>query len=782
MRTRRWPYYARVLSGIIAGLALLWIAPLRSHATTTNAWSGAGADDNWTTTGNWSGSVAPSPGNNLNFPWISNISGNSATPSNNFADGTVFGQINVGILNLANVKSYIFNGNRIVVTNGISTSGGLGSATFNLNITLGANQTFTASRAMTFNGSLDLNTNNLILNNSASVTFNGMVTNGVLFSTGYGITKTNTGTMLISSNAQFANNIPVTVVDGTLILDGTVNQYAYSYGTLATISGTGMAYDVEADNGGILSPGDGGPGTLSCSFFNGLASQGTIFGALDILVQSAGAPGTNYSQLTVSTNYFLGYSALNPLFFGSAALNIKWQYTPQIGDSFLILKLISGAPYSFSANGSFLGLPTGGISDQTNGCSLGILYDTNGVTLTTLRTPSSPFVLWRGSVSSTFSNSVYGDRYWSSTNNWAEGLMPTNGGQAMFSPYQLTAYDQGFNRIPIPPLTNDLPAATSLASLLFTGTNYALYGNPLTLTDSISNQVSNGTNFCYLDLVTIGSLALEVDPGGTFVLDDSLNGSGTVSKEGGGLVIYTGTTMDAFVGTVVVDNGTLQVDGSFTDGSFIVNGGLLDGTGTVSSVTLYGGTIKPGDSPGILHVEGDLDMSPGAVFKAELNGPVHGSGYDQLQVNGAVNLNGATLNLIPGFAPTPGTAFLILVNDGTDPTVGTFAGLPEGAIFEASGQFFSISYKAGSGSNDVVVTCVVAPGNLLGVTQLNATTVQLQGSGGSNATYTILANTNIASTNWSSIGTATANGSGIFFFNDTNAALFPQRFFRVQFP
>jgi len=172
----------------------------------------------------------------------------------------------------------------------------------------------------------------------------------------------------------------------------------------------------------------------------------------------------------------------------------------------------------------------------------------------------------------------------------------------------------------------------------------------------------------------------------------------------------------------------------------------------------------------------------GAVFQAELNGPVPGSSYDQLQVNGGVNLNGATLNLQPGFSATPGTAFLILVNEGSNPVQGTFAGLPEGAIFQAGGQYFSISYEAGSGNNDVVVTRVNPPGNFSNVTWLNASTVLLQGLGGSNLTYTIQANTNLSTTNWVNIGTAPANGLGLFFFSDTNASSYPQRFFRTLAP
>ena len=45
-------------------------------------------------------------------------------------------------------------------------------------------------------------------------------------------------------------------------------------------------------------------------------------------------------------------------------------------------------------------------------------------------------------------------------------------------------------------------------------------------------------------------------------------------------------------------------------------------------------------------------MNPGAVLQVELNGPIAGSSYDQLQVIGGVNITGATLN-IDGIGPMP---------------------------------------------------------------------------------------------------------------------------------
>ena len=94
-----------------------------------------------------------------------------------------------------------------------------------------------------------------------------------------------------------------------------------------------------------------------------------------------------------------------------------------------------------------------------------------------------------------------------------------------------------------------------------------------------------------------------------------------------------------------------------------------------------------------------------------------GVDYDQLSVNGGVDLNadsgaGGILDPICRFVPNPGDSFLVLDNDGTDAIEGEFAGLPEGAIFDAVCDTeivpFQITYIGGDG-NDVVLTVVGPP-------------------------------------------------------------------------
>ena len=758
------------------------------------------------TPGNWVGDVAPVPGDSLIFPGV--MSGGNETNHNNYPNGTVFGNISI---DTAKGQDYAIGGNRVLLANGIaegSTGFGAGGAFVFFNITLTNNQSFTASGGLTLNNTIDTDGYSLIMNNSGGVLINGILTNGTAGQMQYGeaLVKTNTGTLTISSSAIIsppaglfnvilsegtlamkgtAGNSRFDLFQGSLIVDGTIGGLNV-LGAGVSVSGTGNFGSTEDEiltGSATFTPGDNGaPGIMQFDSFEPLSGNDS----LQIVINGT-QPGTGYGQFLVTSNYSL--SSGDIYLYSPMALALQWNYAPQVGDSFLVLTQASLAPYSvagiFGSSYFFAGLPPNSILDATNGASLGVSYNADGITLTTLRTATSPFVLWKGSATDIIEGTgqEYASRDWSATNNWAQNVGLASGDVLDFGPYQLTCYTNYYAFVPIPPVTNDLANGTSLAGLVFTGSNYIMYGNPITVTGGITNDVPAGTNFFHLGLAAAGAFSLDVEPGGPFLMDGVIAGSGTVSKTGGGLLLYTGVTSDAFVGAVAVNNGTLQMDGSFTDGSFTVNGGTLDGTGTVSAVTVNsGGILKPGDSPGILHVDGNLAMAPGGLLTAELDGPLPGSEYDQLQVSGSVNLNGATLNLQPNFAAGAGAAFIILVNNGAGAITGTFAGLPEGAVFQAGGQYFSITYQGGAGNKSAVVTRVNPPGYLTRILSLPPTAVELFGAGGTNATYTILANTNLTTTNWIDIGTAPANGSGSFFFYDSNTLVYPQRFYKIQPP
>ena len=188
-----------------------------------------------------------------------------------------------------------------------------------------------------------------------------------------------------------------------------------------------------------------------------------------------------------------------------------------------------------------------------------------------------------------------------------------------------------------------------------------------------------------------------------------------ITKSGNGKLALSGTNL-TYTGSTTINGGTLEVNGAISGSSFFVdNGGTLAGTGSTGPVIAYsGGKIAPGNSPGIL-TTGTLFMDTGSTLALELNGTILGTDYDQLSVNGTVNITGATLSLSGTYLTAPTIAndlFTILLNDGTtDPVTGTFAGLGEGAYFTAlGGQDFIISYTGGDG-NDVTLLAVPEPGS-----------------------------------------------------------------------
>ncbi len=133
----------------------------------------------------------------------------------------------------------------------------------------------------------------------------------------------------------------------------------------------------------------------------------------------------------------------------------------------------------------------------------------------------------------------------------------------------------------------------------------------------------------------------------------------------GGTVSSLGHELDISAGTV--DLGKSSLDLASVDRT----GGTLTGTGTLmvtDSLTWTGGSAPKTVS---------TTLGPGATLSLGLNGAIAGTGYDQLNASGPVNLGGATLNLTGGYAPVKGDVFTII----SAPSVtGTFNGLDQGAV------------------------------------------------------------------------------------------------------
>jgi autotransporter-associated beta strand protein len=192
--------------------------------------------------------------------------------------------------------------------------------------------------------------------------------------------------------------------------------------------------------------------------------------------------------------------------------------------------------------------------------------------------------------------------------------------------------------------------------------------------------------------------------------DGSIYGGGSLTKSGAGTLTFNGDNF--YTGGTRVSAGTLIVNGSQLQGNTLVEpAGTLGGSGTVGSVNVIGGNVRPGASPGIL-TSSNVAFTAGSDFFVEINGPDPGTGYDQLNVRGTNNLGNATLNVSLNYAPFDGQSFTIINNDGAEAVTGTFAGLPDGAAVVAGGTPFRIRYNAFG--NDVRLVYTNAPANLAG--------------------------------------------------------------------
>ena len=200
---------------------------------------------------------------------------------------------------------------------------------------------------------------------------------------------------------------------------------------------------------------------------------------------------------------------------------------------------------------------------------------------------------------------------------------------------------------------------------------------------------------------------------------------------------------------------------------------------TATNITFLPGSggFFPGNAGTDISLNGTVRIPSGAL-DILLFGTDVDTGYLQFNVAGQIHLTGTTLAVGAAAVGGPGSTFTIVNNDGTDPIVGTFNGLPEGSFINLAGlsNKARISYVGGDG-NDVVLTLVGQQPALTGAGGLVNGNWSFTGLGFPTNIYTIQATTNFI--NWTNVGQSTSSVNGAFSFIDTNAFRFQYRFYRT---
>jgi T5SS/PEP-CTERM-associated repeat protein len=257
----------------------------------------------------------------------------------------------------------------------------------------------------------------------------------------------------------------------------------------------------------------------------------------------------------------------------------------------------------------------------------------------------------------------------------------------------------------------------------------ALIGGAGTGTVSITNGGTVSCFDCYIAAGGPGTLTVN-GAGSLFRSRHELRvgrvGLGTLNITGGGTVEVDGNLWLGYFtggnGIINLSDGTLRLDGKMAvnlgTGTLNFTGGRLEVAGEIDLKTALvqnGGTFAPGNSAGITTIQVGYTVDHGTL-EIEINGAgTAGVDWDQVKVNGAVDLLGANalpdgrLDVKLGFAPAIGAEFLILDNDASDPIGGMFAnGRTVKAAYSAGLYEFAIDYSAGTGNDLSLITQAVS--------------------------------------------------------------------------
>ncbi|MFG0805903.1 Ig-like domain-containing protein, partial [Pseudomonas fluvialis] len=534
---------------------------------------------------------------------------------------------------------------------------------------------------------------------------------GVISGTG-SLVKLGSGSMTLSGSNTYSGTTNVSA--GTLSITGDSNlgggAVSLAGGTLLNVMGASTI-----DNAIVLT------GNSSIGNGNAVTLSGAISGAYDLTKigsgtltlsgnNSYGATFVNAGTLSIATDGNLGAGAVNLAAGTTLALT-----GASIIDNTIVLA--GNAAVSSSADATLSGVISGDFTLTKAGASSLTLSGSNTYSATTV---------------SAGTLSVASD------SNLGNGALTLAAGSTL----NVTSATTIDNAITLSGSATVNAGADTLLSGVISGSNNLTKSGASTLTLSGTNTYSgttsvsagvlsvasdanlgtgsinlaNGTTLQITGNTTIdNALALAgvatINAGAAATLSGAISGSGSLTKSGNGSLTLSASNTNT--GITTVSAGTLVIDGSTNSATTVVSGATLAGNGTLGgNLTVQnGGILSPGNgSAGTLTINGNLTLDFGSTLALDINGATAGTGYDQIVVNGNVDVSGATLAVTHGYTAGSGDSYTVIVNDAADAVVGTFSGISQGGKFNAAGNNTELttSYAGGNG-NDLTLAAPTAP-------------------------------------------------------------------------
>lgn len=330
---------------------------------------------------------------------------------------------------------------------------------------------------------------------------------------------------------------------------------------------------------------------------------------------------------------------------------------------------------------------------------------------------------WTGSANGWFTNAA----------NWQGNVAPANNDIVEF-PDSAVRKD----------ITNTL-ASLSLDSVTFSGSNFVLRGQGdvhLFISKGIYSHAP-GTNLIEHRMIFNGGIVTSNSvPGSRLHLKSHLAGGGTgnlinifgghtfqgdgdtfldsfrslddpsqtLVKEGLGTLFLAGTAA-GHNGQFNINAGRFQLEGAVLNASYVNMAGSTTLAGQATMANLYlapGAAVEPGAGGG-LDIANEITFSPGSrlgVGFTQSNSPEAGRIDLSGQVTSSHQVVGLELFTTQELAGFNGQNFRIIQDMTVTPDAipRIFVGVPEAGYIGGIGQIFQVSYRAGVGSNDVVIT------------------------------------------------------------------------------
>lgn len=612
-------------------------------------WDGGGPDDLWTTPQNWRGDVAPVAGDDLLFP----PGAAQFTAVNDFPDGTDFHSIQI------TRPGYLLKGNAIVIAAGMSyTATAPGNATCDISLKLSAPQTFL---------------------NDSTAAGELIFTAGNTLTLGDNLTLDDSGT----PGARFRFDGVLTGSGGLVVLSQIVLSGANSF--TGDVDATAEPTSITARHSSAFGPG-GVTRIRDCTI--SLPGPAAVNIPETFLIENdlnyltgSGVAHTVSGNMTFTSNSRLFAGGLGVPLTLSGVLDFSAPLQNALrtaaGNTTLI---IAGGGANVPGPQSVIHADTGdvrfakapgvnaGARDNQAVMSGRIVFDADQQLSTGLITVHHPAI---ADLNGTTQN--VGLLYMSG------GTLATSGG--VLVPSSIRAE---------PGLTNPPPVISGTGQV-------RVPASGMMVIDAAAPPFT--ASFPTLDL----QCALTQTNPGSVVHHDNI-----------GLVVYSGTSSVFRIQAQTACEA--RVTGNYGATEFILAPGtLLSGTGTTGPALQPTGVGICVINPGLLYGQrgtlqtGNIGFREN-IMQFDILNTLTSQDHDRLVVQGSVNLWAFGLFQAnfqplfqPGHADLPGREMLLVDNDGIDPVVSNFAGMPEGYTSTFGTSYnYRLTYLGGDG-NDIVL-------------------------------------------------------------------------------